>query len=334
MKTRTQLIILGIAAMGLTVFLEPLDVLAPLQTRLRGQSVEPLAQSRSLSTLIQCINTVDGPWRRNFEAYQTRETTSTATLLELQNRYPELFNPRYGNQIRDTDGHKLRMAPCLPQLRARLALHNDLPEQERAALYYANALDAMNRQTFRLDFESNLFITLNMKSANVQEAFLPAAERLTDASDKLRPVIEQKDRELRTTQLAQLRERFGEDAHWHVLNAMLAVRDTFGLISEQAQRQTLNPAALETAQEQLKTQLHKAHEYMNITPSNRSTLKAFKVWRSVDPSIKTWLDSLQILNDNWKRHAPPSQLSEDFASMTRAYDRLMDQYNRWANTGF
>ncbi|MHC8392009.1 hypothetical protein ACYZTM_29325 [Pseudomonas sp. MDT2-39-1] len=335
MKTRTQLIILGLVVVGLSEFLKPIDALVPLQTRLRGQSVEVLNQSRSLASLVECINQVDEPWRRSFWAYQARDATSQASLLELQRRYPALFNPRYGDDLsRDSDGHKLRLAPCLPQAKARLALHEHLPEEERAALYYAEALNAMDQQVIRLDFEHSLFIRNNWKPTNIKDTFLPAAERLTDASDKLRPVVEQKDRELRTVQLTQLYERFGKDAHWHVLRFMLEVRDTFSEVKDLADRQVLDSATLAAAHERMDVQLEQMRTYLAANPSTRSTYNVHRLWQSADPFTVAWLKSMQTLVDDWNRHAPPRQLSDDFDSLTLGYDRLMEEYNRWAGITF
>lgn len=335
MKTRTQLIILGLVAVGLTAFLKPIDALVPLQTRLRGQSVEVLNQSRSLGSLVDCINQVDEPWRRGFWTYQARDSTSQASLLELQRRYPDLFNPRYGDDLsRNSDGHKLRLAPCLPQAQARLALHEHLPEEERAVLYYAEALHAMSQQIFRLDFEQSLFIGSNLKPINIERTFQPAAERLIDASNKFRPVVEQKDRELRTAQLAQLQERFGMDAHWHVLRFMLEVRDTLSDVKDRADRQALDSVSLAAAHERIKVQLEQTRAYLAANPSTRSTYNVHRIWQNVDPFTEAWLQSMQTLVYDWNHHAPPHQLSDDFDNITLGYDRLLGEYNRWASTAF
>ncbi|MEB0045248.1 MULTISPECIES: DUF3829 domain-containing protein [unclassified Pseudomonas] len=335
MKTRTQLIILGIVAVGLTPFLQPLDAWVPLQTRLRGQSTAALEQSRSLSVLIQCVNQVDGPWRRGFEAYQAHETKSAASLLELQRRYPDLFNPRYGDEAsRDSDGHTRRLAPCMPQSKAQLALHDALPDQERSALDYAEALRGMRQQIGRLDFESQLLIATNLKPRNAMDGFLPAAERLIEASNTLRPVIEQKDRELRTTQLAQLEQRLGKDAHWYVLNALLGVRDALTAIKDSADRQTLTPSTLAATHESLRLQLEQTRNYLAANPSTRSTYNVRQMWRHVDPLTQAWMHTMQTLIDDWNQHAPPHRLSEDFDTMTLGYDQLIGEYNRWADTVF
>lgn len=335
MKTRTQIIILGLVAVGLTAFLKPIDVLVPLQTRLRGQSVEVLNQSRSLGSLVDCINQVDEPWRRGFWAYEARESRSRTSLLELQRRYPDVFNPRYGDDLsRDSDGHERRLAPCLPQAKARLALHELLPEEERAALYYAEALHAMTQQISMLDFEHRLFVGYNLKPFKAEETFLHTAERLIDASNKLRPVVEQKDRELRTAQLAQLQDRFCMDAHWHVLCFMLEVRDTLSEIKDRADRQALDSVTLAATYERMKVQLEQARAYMAANPSTRSTYNVHRIWQNVDPLAEAWLQSMRTLVDDWNQHALPHQLSDDFDNITLGYDRLLVEYNRWAGTAF
>jgi hypothetical protein len=284
---------------------------------------------------VTCINDVDTPWRKDYLAYQARPRASGESILQLQNRYPHLFPAQYASDQSEYKVRKILLAPCLPTAKEQMALQDSLPVLLPDVQGYAQILRTLETLNAKLDFENRVFGGLKaLKQSDINGRIQGPADQLLEASAALRQSVEHQDRDLRRRQLGQLEARFGQDAHWHLLNFMVQIRESQTLLSEGAAQLALNPAALQDIRNSLFNTRDQTRDYLTSHPRTLSSQDAHRIWQGIEPQVNNYLLTLNTFQENWNAHAPPSQLSDDFEQVNQRYDTLLHNYNQWADAVF
>jgi hypothetical protein len=159
-------------------------------------------------------------------------------------------------------------------------------------------------------------------------------EEYLRASAELRTQLENEDIHLRPVQLARIESRFGRDLHWHLLNHMIAARQAMNQIDQGVRDASLTPQQLLSLTETLQQASDASKAFLVKMPRSKREDEATHLWYATRSSADAYLQALRTLHRDWREHASPQQLSDDYYLITRRYDALLSYYNKPARNAF
>lgn len=154
------------------------------------------------------------------------------------------------------------------------------------------------------------------------------------ASAALRDGLTREELRLRPLQLDLLEARLGRDLHWHLLNYMIASRQSIDRIDQGVRAADLTPQALAALTASVQRAQESAAAFVDQMPDKELTEETLHLWYTLRTPADTYLAALQGMLQDWLNHATPQQLSDDYDLVTRRYDVLLSYYNRPARNAF
>ncbi|WP_017904686.1 DUF3829 domain-containing protein [Pseudomonas asplenii] len=283
---------------------------------------EATAEANALRPLIKCVNVADVPWRLDREAGKD-DSRDEFPYLQRHDRQAithDFCKPGSAFKAGLIEGTRpigMLAERYLPALAKALApgLLDAAPGKPLLPEHLAAQVNAVIAESDR-----------QRRTANI-EAFLPI-------SQALRRELEATDLALRPRQLAQLEQRLGQDMHWHLLNYMLQARLTFNKLDEAAHRQQLDLPLLGTASDELRQAREAARAYRDALSANRRQGPVHELWSMLQQPMQQYQTALEQMATDWRDHAEPQVLSDDFWNVGRRYDILLAYYNKQADVDF
>lgn len=283
---------------------------------------EATAEANALRPLVKCVNVADVPWRLDREAGQSG----------IRDDFPYLQRHDYRAITHDF---------CKPGSTFKAGLVDGTQQIGRLADRYVPALakalapgllDASSArpvlpERMAAQFNSVIAEVDRKRRAESIEAFLPI-------SDTLRSDLVSTDLALRSRQLVHLEQRLGQDMHWHLLNYMLQARLTLNRLEDAARQQQLDLPLLGAVSDELRQAQEAARIYRNTLPANRRNGPVHELWSMLQAPAQQYQAALEQLATDWRNHAEPQVLSDDFWNVGHRYDVLLALYNKQADVDF
>ncbi|MGY2224324.1 DUF3829 domain-containing protein [Pseudomonas gingeri] len=281
-------------------------------------SSEEIAEASALRPLIRCINVADVPWRLDRAA-----TVSTAAASDAHDDFPYL-------QRQDADA--IRRDFCKPGIVFKASMFPGTRQMEPVVNRYTSAFNDVLMRHQALQRYSPASALLAMKFHD--KYYDGKIEAFLAASDTLRPELEALDLDLRPRQLEQLEQRLGRDQHWYLLNYMIQARQTVNRLDEAAASRQLDLPSLGAASEALRQARQAGETYRDSLPANRRRGPVHDLWALLEQPAQHYQSALEQLAADWRNHAEPRVLSDDFWNVTHRYDVLLALYNKQADLDF
>ncbi|WP_248746982.1 MULTISPECIES: DUF3829 domain-containing protein [unclassified Pseudomonas] len=277
------------------------------------QSSEEIAEANALRPLIKCINVADVPWRLD---RVPQAANNSGDFLYLQRHdlnavRHDICKPAIALKAGLLKGTQ-QITPLVDRYTSTLA---DVLERHQE-LQRASPASAKLGWSFHDDYYDGRI-----------EAFLPA-------SNALRHELEWLDLALRPKQLKQLELRLGRDLHWHLLNYMIQARQSVNRLTEAANSQQLDLPLLSATTETVRQARQAGETYRDSLPTNQRKGPVHDLWSSLEQPAQRYQAALEQLATDWRNHAEPQVLSDDFWNVTHRYDVLLDRYNKQADIDF
>ncbi len=276
-------------------------------------SSQEVAEANALRPLIKCINLADVPWRLDRAAPPRNE----------RDDFP--YMQRY-------DSDAILRDFCKPGIAFKAGSVEGTQQIGPIVDRYTLALRDMLERYQALQRDSSPDVTLALTRhdkgyASRIEAFLPA-------SKALRRELESFELALRPKQLEQLEQRQGRDLHWHLLNYMIQARQSVNRLTEAADRRQLDLPLLSATTEDLRQARQEGEAYRNSLPANHRKGPVHDLWSLLEQPAQRYQAALEQLATDWRSHAEPQVLSDDFWNVTHRYDVLLALYNKQADIDF
>ncbi|TFY87563.1 DUF3829 domain-containing protein [Pseudomonas kairouanensis] len=318
-------LVLGLGLLGVAGATKPLQ---RVQLWLDQRDSPHTATASALAPIINCVNRIDRDTRLAY--YRQRSTQSEAPdndkFGDRNEPEPRLIQAAVCSQLYTL---KLeRQAPASPLI----GLANDYADRLNKFTSLADSVAPM----YRVDGippSTQQMVADVMNKHRAQELRIKGEDYLR-ASAKLRQQLGEEDLHVRPAQLARVESRFGRDVHWHILNYMIAARQAVNHIEHGMRDKTLTPDTVAALAQTLQQAADGAKAYIRKATSPERDEAAEYLWYTITPAADAYLAALHTLEQNWREHAPPQQLSDDYYLATRRYDALLSYYNRQARNTF
>ncbi|KPA94577.1 DUF3829 domain-containing protein [Pseudomonas asplenii] len=283
---------------------------------------EATAEANALRPLVKCVNVAEVPWRLDREAGQSHRDDDFPSLQRhdyqaIKNDFCKPANAFKASLVDGTRQIGLLADRYLPALTSAQA--PGLLDSVSAKPVLPERLEAQ--------FSSVIAESDRKRHAERVQAFLPL-------SDTLRRELESTELALRPRQLEHLEQKLGRDMHWHLLNYMLQARLGIDRLEAAARRQRLDLPLLGSTRDELRQAQESAEAYRNALPANRRHGPVHELWSMLQQPMQQYQAALEQLASDWRNHAEPQVLSDDFWNVGHRYDVLLALYNRQADVDF
>jgi len=295
------------------------------------------AKASALAPIIDCMNRVDRDWRLFYYGY-THQQWYRPSIFDEQTYESLVQMDRILKEYGDHDeaqGRDLQNDICAQRVTGKLErLEPDSP-LINAAGRYVMALQNVTPLTNSFDFYQRYGQSrFQPPEGQVAQAMVIKGDAYMAASTELRKRLEREDVRLRPGQLALLQTRFGQDINWHLLNYMIAARTAVDELEQGAYLATLTPQTLAPLIDAVQQASAQGKDYARLHPGKPRDEFAHYLWHTITPAADAYLQALQTLQQHWREHGTPQQLSDDFALVTHRYDVLLSFYNKPARSTF
>lgn len=318
-------LVLGVGLLGVAGATKPLQ---RVQLWLDQHDSPHTATASALAPIIDCVNRIDRDTRLAY--YRTRSTEPEAPDTD-----------KFGD--RNEPEPRLIQAAACSQLYT-LKLERQQPGSRLVGLASVYAYQ-LNKFTSLADMITPLYrvdgippnarqMVAEVMNKHLSQELEKKGEDYLRVSSELRVQLEQEDLGVRPAQLALLASRFGQDEHWHILNFMIAARQAVNQIEHGMRDTRLTPHTVATLTDALQDAADGAKAYMRQPTTPERDEEAAYLWYAITPAAEAYLTALRTLEKNWREHASPQQLSDDYYLVTRRYDALLSYYNRQARNTF
>ncbi|AWA39522.1 DUF3829 domain-containing protein [Pseudomonas sp. 22105] len=321
-------IFFALVIMGLTGATRPF---LQLDLWLDGRDAPITAQANALSPVIACINRIDVQWRVAYDRYkhpQPRPPVDERWFASLSD-----FEDSDALNVRD-----IQRDVCSQGFTEKLELLAYQPELAQVANEYALAL---NRVTTTLPpqrfYREASFISSSQQPSAEEKAMIErVSQDYASASTRLRQALLPLDAAQRPEQLRLLEARQGRDVHWYLLAYMIQARETVDVLEAAMKNRTLTPQLLADTTAKLQQAWNRREPFLSSQTSGfqNKTDAARNLWLYIGKPGTEYLDALYTLQKDWRNHAEPKRLSDDFYAINRRYDGLLSYYNRRARAEF
>lgn len=309
---------LGLTLVGLAGASKPLVRLDLWLDRLDSPAT---AQANALAPIINCMNQLDVPWRMAHEAFLAEGAPRA--------KAPGAFDlsPNGGQDI-----DALQRFVCTRHITEKLqSLAPDSPLLAATEDYLqvlgpfaALTKDAyMQRRGFGRPLDEAQLDEFVRQLAQQSEAYL-------EASNAVRQLLPALDIEPRSEQLLRLEQRLGRTAHWALLEYMIQARSTVEFLEQGVRQQSLTPDELEEVTRQLRYAWDARQPFLKIDPTDKNTEQVLYLWQLIAQPGEQYLKALDTLHRDWRAHAEPQRLSDDYHAVTQGYDQMLYHYNKLA----
>lgn len=318
-------LVLGLVLLGVAGATKPLQ---RVQLWLDQRDSPHTATASALAPIIDCVNRIDRDTRLAY--YHQRSTE------------PE---------VRDTDNYGDRTEPEPRLIQAAvcsqlytLKLERQAPGSRLIGLAGVYAYQ-LNKFTSLLDRVTPVYrvdgippsaqqMVAEVMNKHMAQELATKGDDYLRVSAELRNQLEEEDLRVRPAQLALLESRYGRDVHWHILNYMIAARQAANGIEHGMRDASLTPATVATLADAAQQAADGAKAYIRKPTSPERDEAAEYMWHIITPAADAYLAALRTLEYDWRNHAAPQRLSDDYFLATRRYDALLSYYNRQARNTF
>ncbi|WLH66203.1 DUF3829 domain-containing protein [Pseudomonas sp. FP2309] len=315
---------LGLGLLGVAGATKPLQ---KVQLWLDQRDSPFTAKASALAPIIDCVNRVDRDTRLAYyhsQAPQAQMSTGD-TFGDDSEPVPRLIQAAVCSPLFTLKLERLEPGSRLIGLASVYAYRLN----KFTAL--ADSVTPMPSRNLSTDTQQMVADVMNK---HLQGEVAGAGEAYLQVSTQLRSQLEREDLEVRPAQLALLQARFGRDLQWHLLNYMIAARQAVRQIEQGVRDANLTPHQLADLTEAVREASEDSRRFMNAMPKTRPDERVAYLWYNTKASADAYLDALRTLHQHWLEHAPPQQLSDDYALVTHRYDVLLSFYNRYARNTF
>ena len=318
-------LVLGLGLLGVAGATKPLQ---RVQLWLDQRDGPHTATASALAPIIDCVNRIDRDTRlAYYRKHSTQpEAPDTDKFGDRNEAEPRLIQASVCSQL-----YTLKLERQQPGSRL-LDLANDYAYQ----LNKFTSVADMVTPIYRVDGvppNARQMVAEVMNKHLTQELQKKGEDYLRVSAD-LREQLAAEDQRVRPAQLAVLESRFGRDVHWHLLNYMIAARQAVNQIENGMRNANLTLQTVSTLADSLQQAGEGAKAYIRKPTSPERDEEAEYMWHAITPAADAYLTALRTLEKNWRGHATPQQLSDDYYLVTRRYDALLSYYNRQARNSF
>ena len=317
-------LVLGLGLLGVAGATKPLQ---RVQLWLDQRDSPHTANASSLAPIIDCVNRIDRDTRLAY--YRMRSTQPEAPRSD-----------NYGDRS-EPEPRLIQAAVCSQLYTLKLAQQQPGSPLLATATEYAYTLNKFTSLADMVDpiqtegMPSNMRqVVANAMNKSLEGQLAKRGEDYLRVSAELRNQLEREDIAVRPAQLALLESRYGRTVHWHLLNYMIAARQAVSGIEHGMRDASLTPQAVTTLSDAVQQASEGAKAYIRQPTSPERDEAAEYMWYIITPAAEAYLAALHTLEKDWRDHAPPQQLSDDYDLVTRRYDALLSYYNRQARNTF
>ncbi|MGA8138109.1 MULTISPECIES: DUF3829 domain-containing protein [Pseudomonas] len=276
-------------------------------------SSQEVAEANALRPLIRCVNLADVPWRLDRAAPPSKQRDD---FPYIQRYDPDAI-------LRDF---------CKPDIVFKSGIVEGTRQIGPIVGHYTSTFRAMLERYQGLQRDSSPDATLALTRHDKDYAY--RIEAFLSASEAMRRELESLELTLRPKQLELLEQSQGRDLHWYLLNYMIRARETADQLTEAANRQKLDLPLLAAISEALLQARQAGETYRDSHPATHRKGPVQDLWSLLEEPAQRYQTALEQLATDWRNHAEPHVLSDDFWNVTHRYDVLLALYNKQADIDF